>query len=418
MRVMSARRVQGTFYVLTFGNTIAASFIWGINTLFLLDAGLTNLEAFAANAFFTLGMVIFEIPTGVVADTRGRRTSYLLGTVTLAVTTLLYWLMWLWQSPFWAWALVSVALGLGFTFFTGAVEAWLVDALAATNYRGSLETVFGRAQIVSGISMLSGSVLGGLLAQLTNLGVPFLVRAGILAVMIVVAGLLMRDLGFTPERGAGPVAAVREVMRASWKHGFQQPAIRWVMIASPFTAGVGVYAFYALQPYLLEVAGDDTAYALAGLAAAIFAGSSILGGLLAPVVRRWVRRRTTVLIASVAVSSAVLVSFFFVDALWLAIVLLAAWGLTTSVAQPAQRSYLNDMIPSQQRATVLSFQSLLGSGGGIATQPALGRAADLQGYGFSLMIGGVISAAALPFLALSRAARHPADTATTRGVDA
>ncbi|HET8958511.1 MAG TPA: MFS transporter [Microcella sp.] len=418
MSVMSARRVQGTFYVLTFGNTIAASFIWGINTLFLLDAGLSNLEAFSANAFFTLGMVIFEIPTGVVADTRGRRTSYLLGTVTLAVTTLLYWLMWLWQSPFWAWALVSVALGLGFTFFTGAVEAWLVDALTATNYRGTLETVFGRAQIVSGVSMLSGSVLGGLLAQVTNLGVPFLVRAGILLVMIVVAGLLMRDLGFTPVRGTGPVTAVRAVMRASWMHGFQRPAIRWVMIASPFTAGVGVYAFYALQPYLLEVAGDDTAYALAGLAAAIFAGSSILGGLLAPLVRRLVGRRTTVLLASLAVSSAVLVAFFFVETLWLAIVLLAAWGLTTSVAQPAQRSYLNDMIPSAQRATVLSFQSLLGSAGGIVTQPALGRAADLQGYGFSLMIGGVISAAALPFLALSRAQRHPADTASTRGVDA
>lgn len=123
MSVMSARRVQGTFYVLTFGNTIAASFIWGINTLFLLDAGLSNLEAFAANAFFTLGMVIFEIPTGVVADTWGRRASYLLGTITLAVTTALYWLMWLWQSPFWAWALVSVLLGLGFTFFTGAVDA-------------------------------------------------------------------------------------------------------------------------------------------------------------------------------------------------------------------------------------------------------------------------------------------------------
>jgi MFS family permease len=44
---------------------------------------LTNFEAFAANAFFTAGMVIFEIPTGVVADTVGRRTSYLLGTVTL-----------------------------------------------------------------------------------------------------------------------------------------------------------------------------------------------------------------------------------------------------------------------------------------------------------------------------------------------
>ncbi|MGY6497075.1 MAG: MFS transporter [Microcella sp.] len=413
MSVVSARKVQGTFYVLTFGNTIAASFIWGINTLFLLDAGLSNLEAFAANAFFTLGMVIFEIPTGVVADTWGRRASYLLGTITLAATTVLYWLMWLWQSPFWAWALVSVALGLGFTFFTGAVDAWLVDALQATGYRGSLETVFGRAQVVAGVSMLSGSVLGGLIAQLTNLGVPFLVRAGVLVVMIVVAGALMRDLGFTPVRGARPVAAVRAVMRASVDHGFRRPAIRWVMVAAPFTAGVGFYAFYALQPYLLDVAGDSTAYALAGLAAAIFAGSSILGGALAPLVRRAVRRRTTVLIGSVAVSSAVLVCFFFVTQLWLAIALLAAWGLTTAVAQPAQRAYLNDMIPSAQRATVLSFHSLFGSTGGIVVQPGLGRAADLQGYGFSLLLGGLISALALPLLAASRAQRDPADEAVS-----
>ena len=75
----TSRRVEGTYYALTLGSTLAASFIWGINTLFLLDAGLTNLEAFAANAFFTAGMVLFEIPTGVVADTWGRRASYLLG---------------------------------------------------------------------------------------------------------------------------------------------------------------------------------------------------------------------------------------------------------------------------------------------------------------------------------------------------
>src|SRR3954466_14615202 len=122
--------VQRTYLVLLLGNTLAASLIWGINTIFLLDAGLSNLEAFAANAFFTAGMVIFEIPTGVVADTVGRKASYLLGTITLSVTTALYWMLWLWHAPFGWWAIVSVLLGLGFTFFSGAVEAWLVDALA------------------------------------------------------------------------------------------------------------------------------------------------------------------------------------------------------------------------------------------------------------------------------------------------
>ena len=76
--------------VLTLGNTLAASFIWGINTIFLLDAGLSNLEAFAANAFFTAGMVLFEVPTGIVADTIGRAHRTFSGTVTLTLTTLLY----------------------------------------------------------------------------------------------------------------------------------------------------------------------------------------------------------------------------------------------------------------------------------------------------------------------------------------
>jgi len=89
----AARVVQRTYLLLTLLTTLAASFIWGINTLFLLDAGLSNTEAFAANAFFAVGQVIFEIPTGVVVDTRGRRLSFMLGAGTLLLSTLLYLVM-------------------------------------------------------------------------------------------------------------------------------------------------------------------------------------------------------------------------------------------------------------------------------------------------------------------------------------
>ena len=65
------------------------------------------------------------------------------------------------------WAIVSVLLGLGFTFFSGATEAWLVDALTATSFDGQLEGVFSRGQVVTGAMILSGSVAGGYLAQLT-----------------------------------------------------------------------------------------------------------------------------------------------------------------------------------------------------------------------------------------------------------
>src|SRR5918992_5251666 len=156
-----ARSVQRVYLVLTLLTTLAASFIWGVNTLFLLDAGLSNVEAFAANAFFSIGQVLFEVPTGVVADTRGRRFSFMLGALTLLSATLLYLVMWNIQAPFWGWAIASALLGLGFTFFSGATEAWLVDALGATGFTGNLETVFGRAHVVAGGAMLAGAVLRG-----------------------------------------------------------------------------------------------------------------------------------------------------------------------------------------------------------------------------------------------------------------
>ena len=174
--------------------------IWGINTLFLLDAGLSNSQAFAANAAYTAGMVLFEIPTGVVADTRGRRTSFLLGTVTLAAATVAYYAMWAIAAPFGWWLVVSAALGLGFTFFSGATEAWLADALIANGYHGGLEAVLAKGQTVTGMAMLGGSVGGGLIAQVTSLGVPYLVRAALLVGAFGLATRLMHDEGFTPVR--------------------------------------------------------------------------------------------------------------------------------------------------------------------------------------------------------------------------
>ncbi|MHA7198796.1 MFS transporter [Arthrobacter alkaliphilus] len=407
----AARKIQSIFLTLTLGNTLAASFIWGINTLFLLDAGLSNLEAFAANAFFTAGMVVFEVPTGVVADGWGRRVSFLLGTVTLAGSTYLYYLLWQFSAPFWWWAAVSLLLGLGFTFFSGAVEAWLVDALRFTGYEGGLESVLGRGQMVAGAAMLAGSVAGGVIAQATNLGVPFLIRVGVLLAMFVVAFFLMHDVGFTPELSAHPLKASRAVVDASIENGLKNPPVRYVMLAAPFSAGVGIYVFYALQPYLLRLFGDPHAYSVAGLAAAIVAGAQVLGGWLAPRIRRLVGKRTTVLILSGVVSASILVALGFTRVFGVALALLTFWAVVASAATPVRQAYVNDMIPSKQRATVLSFDSLMGSSGGVVVQPLLGRAADVYGYPASLAISGVIEMLAVPFLLASRRQRSSADQA-------
>jgi MFS family permease len=408
--VPTPRSIQRTYLLLMLGNTLAASFIWGINTIFLLDAGLSNLEAFAANAFFTAGMVLFEVPTGIVADTVGRRASYLLGTVTLALSTLLYVLLWQVEAPFWQWAVASMLLGLGFTFFSGAVEAWLIDALTATGFTGQMEVVFGRGQVVSGAAMLTGSVAGGFVAQQTSLGAPFVLRAAVLVAMFAVAFRLMHDTGFTPVKGGRPLAEMRKIASASIDYGWRVPAVKWLMVESLFTGGVGIYAFYALQPYLLELYGDPEAYQIAGLVAAIVAGAQILGGLVAPRIRALFRRRTTALLAMAALGVATLGLIGVFESFWVVIALIVVWGLLFAASMPIRQTYLNGLIPSQQRATILSFDSLMSSSGGVWAQPVLGRAADAWGYAPSYLLGAGISALAVPFLALSRRQDDPADT--------
>ena len=413
--------VQRTYLVLTLLQTLAASFIWGINTLFLLDAGLSNTEAFAANAFFAAGQVLFEVPTGVVADTRGRRFSYLLGAVTLLASTVLYLVMWQIHAPFIGWAVASILLGLGFTFFSGATEAWLVDALAATGYTGSLESVFGRAQTVGGAAMLVGSVSGGVVAQLTNLGVPYILRAALLGATFVVAAFAMHDIGFTPRHGANAVDEVRSVIRGSIDGGWRNPPVRALMLAAPFTSGAAFFAFYASQPYLLQLFGDPSAYGIAGLTAAIFAGAQITGGLLVARVRHLFHRRTDAILIGTAINVVIMLVIGVTANFALALVMLAIWALVFAIEGPLRQAYINGLISSEQRATVLSFDSLMGSAGGVVAQPVLGRVSDVYGYGPAYLVSGVIQAVAIPFTIIARranAASDPIDQGPASDVEA
>ena len=400
--VKKPQSIQAVYLYLVLGNTLAASFIWGINTIFLLDAGLSNFEAFLANAFFTVGMVLFEVPTGIIADTFGRRMSYLLGSVTLAISTLLYLFMWQIQGPFWGWALSSMLLGLGFTFFSGALEAWLVDALKATGFKGNLESIFARGQMVGGGAMLLGSLAGGFIAQATNLGVPYILRSAVLVINFATAFFLMKDLGFTPQKTKQPLGEMKKIFVSSIDHGLKKPTIRWIMFAAPFTSGVSIYIFYALQPFLLELYGDEKAYGIAGLVAAIAALAQIAGGVTAPFIRKLFQRRTEALFLGTLITGIILLMVSLVNSFWVALVFIFFWGLIFAALAPIRQAYLNGEIPSKQRATVLSFDSLMGSSGGIIIQPLLGKSADVWNYSTSYAMAAFLQLASLPFVFLAR----------------
>jgi MFS family permease len=405
-----SRRVLAGYFTLAGLYTLSAALIWGVNTLFLLDAGLSFFEVFVANAAFSAGMVIFEVPTGVVADTLGRRVSFLLSVSVLALTTLLYVALAQIGAGVVAFALVSVGMGLGFTFYSGAMEAWLVDALAVTAYRGILDRVFARGQQITGGAMLVGTVGGGLLGQI-DLAIPYLVRAGLLAVVFVVAFVVMHDLGFTPR----PVAVAElpgEIARnakAGVEFGWGQRPLRLLMLASLVQVGFFTWGFYASQPFLLDLLDSDAVW-IAGIVAAGIALSTIVGNQVVSVASRYCSRRTTLLLGAAALQTCAAVALGFAGSFWVALPALLLVTASIGVTSPVRSAYIHQVVPTEQRATVVSFDSMVSNAGGIGGQVGLGALGEARSIGAAFVAGGVATAAALPLLAKLRALGGAADS--------
>ena len=426
-RSYSSRNVVTGYVIINVLFTLAASLIWAINTIFLIrDGHLGIFQVMIVNAVFTVGQMAFEVPTGVVADTIGRRASVLLALVTLMISTLLYVATPHYGLGIWGFIGASIILGLGFTFQTGSVDAWMVDALDATGWDKPKDRVFAWGQMASGGGMLTGSLLGGLLGQI-NLSLPYLARAGLLAVAFVIVAIMVRDVGFTPRplRITTFGAEARKIMQAGTRFGWRSPVIRPMLWVSGFTGIFLFYGFYAWQPYVLDLLGRNYIWLL-GVVTAAFSLTGIVGNFLVKrVMREGLKRREAprVLATAAGMEAAValcigLVGIIFVRSgfvpAMIAIVLWLVLGLITGVSGPVRSSYINDYIPSAQRATVLSLDAFFGDTGAAVGQPALGWLSGRISIPVAWLIGSAFLWTA-PFLyrnsgaAARRAAAEPTE---------
>jgi MFS family permease len=389
--------------------TLAASIIWGINTLFLLNAGLSIAEVFIVNAAFSLGTVLFEIPTGVVADTIGRRASFLLSLIVLAASTLAFVGLADAGAGVIGFSFASILIGLGFTFYSGAMEAWLVDGIQAHGYEGDLDSIFANAQIIGGVAMLVGTVGGGLLGQI-DLALPYIIRSVLLVVLFVLAFFGMHDIGFQPRKVTWRTlpAEANAVASAGISRGWGSRALRMVMIAGAIQTGIFMWVWYAWQPYFLELLERDAVW-VAGVVAALLSLAMIAGNGLVKFFTRYCGRRTTMLLWTAVGFSVASIGVGLATSFPIALAFLLLSALAMGVQMPVRQAFINGIAPSEERATVVSFDSMISGVGGIAGQAGLGFYSERHGYAAAYVAGGVVVALAFPFVVAARRMKSPAD---------
>jgi MFS family permease len=280
--------------------------------------------------------------------------------------------------------------------------------------------------MASGIAMIGGSLLGGFLGQI-NLIIPYLVRAAVLIAAFVLVLFLVHDSGFVPRplHFSSFGSETKTILNAGVRYGWGSRVVRPLMFVSLVTGVAGMFVFYSWQPYVLELLGRPSAVWVLGVVQAVSSVAMIGGASLVRVVMRegTDRRDPARVLAVVSVIAAVAVAAIGAVGLIglepgilpaaVAIVLWVSWSVLFGLMGPVRAGFINEHIPSAQRATVLSLDSLFSDAGGAVGQPALGWIATQFSIGLAWVFGSAFFAAAAPLYTWAgRAAR---DTSALEG---
>jgi hypothetical protein len=272
-----------------------------------------------------------------------------------------------------------------------------------------MDDAFARGGMVAGVATLIGTVGGGLIGSI-DLSLPYLVRAALLLGAFAIGFRSVHDMGFTPRAMhlRTVVREMRTVGRAGITFGARNPSVRLLMVTSFVFFGFFSWAWYAWQPYFLDLLGRDLVW-VAGVIAALFSLASVAGNALVRRVLRPGMRRTTVLIAASAVITVCFVGVGAIREFWIAVPLFLVAAVASGMLTPVKQSYLHGLIPSEQRATLVSFDSLVGSVGSVGGQSGLGYLSQERSIPAGMVVGGLTTALALPAFSRLRARGDDAD---------
>ncbi len=225
----------------------------------------------------------------------------------------------------------------------------------------------------------------------------------------------MHDIGFAPRtlRVKGIVGEMRKVGRAGITYGWQKPAVRLLVMYSFLSYGFFSWAWYAWQPYFLDLYRRDAIW-LSGVIAAVFALAGIAGNVLVGRLARPGRRRTTIMLAAAAASTATMVATGVVREFWITVPIFLLGAVAGGVLSPVRQTYLHYSIPTSERATLVSFDSLVGSLGSVGGQTGLGFLSQERSVPVGFVVGGLATVLALPIFGRLRALNEPADRITAQ----
>lgn len=399
-------RAQRRYFAVSVLYGVPGGFLAAVYPIFLSARGLNQFQINSVPAVFFIVLILTDVPTGALADALGRRRAFVAGAAIRACAFLAYYF----SHRYVAFLLAECIDGVGASLCNGAIDAWGVDALDLAGFEGIKDRMFARlAQLVIALSTIA-AIAGAYLADV-SIALPWMFGAVGFAIAAFAGGTLMA--GDAAARAQVTIrGTAREVRRRTsqgFRGGFSHPIVSLIAIA-------GAIEYAAFAPFFREwpilfnrafgmgiwiVGWLECSLRLARIAGAELVARASLEPRARPVRLAWIDCILALTLGAAGTVAALpILSFSAILVMYVSI----------GAMLPIVQGWLNDEIPADQRATLLSFNSTVERLGATAGLLAGGGVADAVGIPGQWQSSALLILCAVPvyLMARARAARASA----------
>jgi DHA3 family tetracycline resistance protein-like MFS transporter len=365
--------------------------------------GLTPFQLVMVGVVLESMTLFFEIPTGVIADVYSRRLSVITG---LFLTGAGFLLEGLWPA-FSAVLFAQVLWGIGFTFYSGAAEAWITDEIGEERAAGA----FLRGAQVSQIAALAGITVSSALANIT-IGTSIVVGALLYFIIVLFLLATMSEAGFKPaSKDSGPtfwekiIVPVRQETKLLRSHPTLQTILLLGFVIGLYVGGFDrLYAPHLVQDFVLPKLGALDSVTWFGILSGLIGLGSLLG---LELVRRRLdlARQTNIVSLLLVIYSAMITCtliFALTDKIILALVVFCLSQTLRQISRPILMVWINQNADSQARATIISSYWQSNALGQIVGSPIIGWIGTVVSVRMALTAGATVYSLSLPLLGHAR----------------
>jgi MFS family permease len=388
----SSARIIRSYFLLWMIFSLASGLILSFYPVFLRAHGLTQLQANTVLAVSFVVVFLADVPTGAFADAAGRSLSFTLGNAIRS----LGWLLYYFTSSFWPFIAADSTAAVGFSFANGALEAWAVDALNRAGYTGDKSLIFSRVAQLTALTAMAGAIIGAYAAAY-SLRLPWALGSGVLMTTAIAGKYLMAE-SIHPAVNAIPLyTRIRMRLFSGFAAAGKNRTILMLALASSLQIGAWTPFEMEWQKFFMD--SMSVRIGTIGLIFCLFRLANIAGSQITARYQFRAGTREPIITGVTAISGVfLLMAARFISQPLIVLTLLALTNIGFGLGGPLVRTWANEEITSEYRATLLSLFSTFGTVGGASGLVVGGRLADVFGLGPAWAVSGVAVLMSVPLL--------------------